>query len=175
MLLFAFHRYRANSHILEIQFLTYIAYESEPEMVVEFIKLAATLKVIVYAKEVEQVLRMNRRDETNKKPGPVLLTLARNVLRDTILKKKGNLGNTPGFDGVFINADEPFEVRRAKSFLRKAAYHGRKQGENVLFQHNQLTINDKIFTTENYNKIPAKFLGPSAAVDQGEKLFFWPH
>ena len=142
--------------------------ESEPEMIAEFIKIAAAAGVIVYAKEVEQVVRMIRRDESNKKPGPVLLTLSRMVLRDTLLKKKGDLKKVAGFDKVFINADEPFETRKAKSFLRKAAYHAKLSGETVFFKHNQVSINGEVYTTKNYEKIPGKFLRPGNDEDQNK-------
>ena len=65
--------------------------DSDSEIILEFIRLTTAIGVIVYTKEVEQVVRMSRRDESNKKPGPVLLTLSRIVLRDMILKKKGGL------------------------------------------------------------------------------------
>ena len=142
--------------------------DSDQEIVSQFINLSSAVGVTVYAREVEQVVRISRRDESNKKPGPVLITLTRIVLRDTILKKKGNLNNTSGYDGVYVNADEPFEVRKAKSFLRKAAYHAKKQGEIVVFKHNQVSINGVEYTTDNYDKIPAKYLDPSGVVDQDE-------
>ena len=61
-------------------------------------------------------------------------------------------------EGIFINADEPIEIRKAKSFLRKASYNTRKLGETVFFKHNQVTINDTVYTTSDYEKIPAKYL-----------------
>ena len=94
----------------------------------------------------------------HKKPGPVLLTLSRIVLRDNILCKKGDLQACPGLNTIFVNADEPIEVRRAKSFLRKASYHARRLGEVVSFKHDQVTINGIPYTTEDVSKIPAKYL-----------------
>ena len=143
--------------------------DSDMEITAEFIRLTAAIGVTVYAKEVEQVIRMSRRDENNKKPGPVLLTLTRIVLRDTILKKKGGLIRVTGGDKVFINADESPEVRKAKSFLRKAAYHAKRMGENVLFKHNCVSINGVAYNTEDYDQIPAKYLGKSSVDNQEER------
>ena len=84
--------------------------ESNDEMIVALIKTAAAIKVTIYASEVEQIVRMGRRDLNNKRPGPVLVTLSRAILRDSILRKKGGLIGTPDFQQVFINADEAIEV-----------------------------------------------------------------
>ena len=144
--------------------------ESEEEIMAEFVNLTSVIGVTVYKKEIEQVVRMGRKDEANKKPGPVLLTLTRIVLRDNILKKKGGLLRAQGYEEVFINADEPWEVRKAKSFLRRAAYHAKKQGENVLFKHDQVTINGVKYTTNDYENLPAKFLDPNrCGRDEGEQ------
>ena len=143
--------------------------ESEAEIVAKVIDIAAKIKVTVYSNEIEQVFRMNRRDESDKRPGPVLVTLTRVVLRDTILKKKGDLSDVNGCERIFINADEPLEIRKAKSFLRKAAYHARKQGEVVIFKHNQVSINGTIYTTDNFEEIPAKYLNPDCQQDHETK------
>ena len=132
------------------------------------IDVASAIGVKVYGEEIESVFRMPRRDERNVKPGPVLVTLSRIVIRDSILKKKSDLFKCAGMEQVFVNADESIEVRRAKSFLRKASYNARRQGEMVLFKHNQVTINGTIYTTQDVNKIPDKYLH-SNEDDEGNK------
>ena len=92
--------------------------DSDAEIISEFIKTASAICVTVYSQEIEQVVRMSRRNDANKKPGPVLQTLSRIILRDTILRKKGDLMKVPGYDKVFINVDEPLEIRKAKSFMQ---------------------------------------------------------
>ena len=129
------------------------------------IDIAAKIHVTVFSNEIEQVFRMKRRNESNKQPGPVLVTLTKVVLHDAILQKKGDLSGVNGYEQVFMNADEPLEIRKAKSFLRKAAHHARKQGETVLFKHNQVNINDTRFTTDNFEEIPAKYLNPDCQQD----------
>ena len=133
--------------------------DSEPE-IAAVIEIPARIRVTVYASEIERVFRINRRDENDKRPGPLIVTLTRVMLRDSILKKKGELSAINGYEGICINVDETLEIRKAKSFLRKAAYHAKKQGEVVIFKHNQVTLNATVYTTENFEQIPAKYLIP---------------
>ena len=101
--------------------------DTEMEMMASVIDVASAIGVKVYREEIVQVIRMSRRDPGNSKPGPVLVSLSRIVLRDSILKHKRDLYKCAGFDGVFVNADESIEVRRAKSFIRKASFNARKR------------------------------------------------
>ena len=101
---------------------------------------------------------MDRRDENNKQPGPVLVTITRVVLKDNMLCYKGKLSSYKGMEKIFINADESIEIRRAKSFLRKAAYDAKQQGDDMVFRHNRISINGTVYTTENVEIIPSKYL-----------------
>ena len=68
-------------------------------MVSSVLSIAAAVQV---AKEIEEVVRLNRRDENNKRSGPVVVTLSRPILRDNIQKKKGGLVRVSGFEQVRI-------------------------------------------------------------------------
>ena len=132
--------------------------DPDPEIITGVLKIADAIGVTLYAKEIEQVFRLNRRDEADTRPGPVSVTLTRAILRDNMLRKKGDLQKVEEFKGIFVNADEPIQIRKAKLFLRKAAFQAKKQGENVLFKHNEASINGVRYDTESYDKIPAKYL-----------------
>ena len=133
--------------------------DDELEMKAAFIDLASLIGVKVYGEEIDNVVRMTRWDEKNLTPGPVLVSLSRIVLRDNILRKKGNLAKDPELKKkVFVNADEDIEVRRAKSFLRKASYNARRLGEEVTFKHNQITINSVLYTIDDVHRIPNKYM-----------------
>ena len=132
--------------------------DTDMEMKASFIDITSAIGMKVYGDEIENVLRMPRRDVKNLTPGPVLLTLSRIVLHDNILRRKGDLAKYPEFKQIFINADESIEVRRAKSFLRKASYNAKRLGDVVIFRHNQVTINGTTYTTQDVNKLPDKYL-----------------
>ena len=133
--------------------------DTDMEIKAAFIDLTSAIGVKVYGNEIESVMRMPRRDPTNVTPGPVLVSLSRIVLHDNILQKKGDLAKCTEMKRVYINADESIEVRRAKSFLRKASYNAKRLGEIVIFRHNQVTINGmrNTYTTQDVHsgKVPA--------------------
>ena len=76
-------------------------------------------------------VRLNRRDEKDVCPGPVIATCSRIFHRDSIITKKRALRNIPALSQVFINADETLQVRRAKAILRRAAFIAPGDGEEV--------------------------------------------
>ena len=143
--------------------------DSEDEMRSAILEISVALEMTLFNEEIEQVDRMTRRDQTNKAPGPVLITLSRIILRDTFLHKKGKLQGNESFNKVFINADEEIEVGRAKSFLRKAAYNAKIYGDVVFFKHNLVTINGVPYSTEDIGKIPEKYFKKYPDLDVQEK------
>ena len=110
--------------------------ENDMDIRANVINIGSAIGIKVFNCEIEQVLRMPRRDNQNKKPGPVLITLSRTLLRDSFLRKKSELMKCTGMEEIFVNADESIEVRRAKSFLRKASFNAKCLGETVEFRHN---------------------------------------
>ena len=91
--------------------------DSDDEMRAATIEIGNVLEMTIYNEEIEEVVHMARIDQANKTPGPVLVTISRPILRNTILHKIGKLMNNDNFEKVFMNADEDIETRWAKSFL----------------------------------------------------------
>ena len=94
---------------------------SEDEMCAKLIELCARIDITLYKNEIEYITRYRRRDDSSTKPGPVLVTITRTLIRDNILRNKSGLKEVEGMQGIFINADETLEIRKAKSALRKVA------------------------------------------------------
>ena len=131
--------------------------DNDSEIKTNIIQLAERLSVTVFLTEIEEVLRMSRRDPNNLRPGPVLVTFARVVLRDAIISKKRRLLDIPGLSKVFINADEPLHIRRAKAILRKAAYIARTRRDEVEARHNRIRINNDYYDIESVHTLPKKY------------------
>ena len=74
---------------------------------------------------MDKILHVLTRMGGTFKPSPVLATVARVVHRDAIITKNRDLQKVEGLSQVFINADEPLQVRLAKAMLRRAAYIAR--------------------------------------------------
>ena len=130
---------------------------SEEEIVAAIISVALAIGVIMYSSDIESVLRLRNRDDTKTTPGPVLITLKRTLQRDMILKKKVHLQIVPNMNHIFINADEPIDVRRNKAILRKMAYNAKQLGDQVYFQHDKVTINGTLYTLDDLQNIPHKY------------------
>ena len=131
---------------------------SEDEMCAQLIKICANIDITLYRSEIEAITRFNRRDNKIAKPGPVLVTITRTLLRDTILQKKNGLQLVEEMQGIFINADEPLETRRAKSVLRKVARITKQQGIEIEFKHDRILIEGVWYTTNDINRIPTKYM-----------------
>ena len=92
------------------------------------IQLCSTIDIIAYQTDFEAVLPMQRRDGSDK-PAPILITFAEPHVRSAILRKKFKLANIEKYASVFINMDEPIEVRRAKAILRRIDFKPGKMGD----------------------------------------------
>ena len=131
--------------------------ESEDDMIAGIIKITTAIGVIMYKSDIQSITRLTKRDVTNKAPAPVLLTVTRVLLRDMILQKKTDLRVAPGMGSIFINADEPLDIRRNKSILRRVAYNAKNAGKNVDFKHDRVTIDGTEYTLNDLHKIPNEF------------------
>ena len=132
--------------------------ESEEEMTINIIEMASEIGAIIYMTDIANIFRMKRRDEENRTPGPVLVTFNRVSIRDNILKKKVNLRHVQGMANVYVNPDEPMEIRRAKAILRKVAITARQHGELTEKRHDRVTIGKITYSLDELHKIPSKYL-----------------
>ena len=132
--------------------------DSELEMVTNLLHITSQLGVIVYKLDIDEILRMKRRDLTNKAPGPVLVRFNRISVRDNVLKRKIDLHDMEDMKSVYINADEPVEVRRKKAIYRRVAYKAKNAGEMVELRHDHINISGVSYTLDEITKIPAKYL-----------------
>ena len=91
---------------------------NEEEMATNLIRIATEIGAILFKTDIDSIIRLNRRDKSNMTPGPAVVCFGRISIRDNILKKKINLRYMDGMSEVYINPDEPVQVRRAKAILR---------------------------------------------------------
>ena len=76
---------------------------NEEDMITNLIRLATEIGATLFKSDIESITRLGRRDMANKTPGPVLVCFTRISIRDNILKKKFNLRQIPGMNGVYVN------------------------------------------------------------------------
>ena len=99
---------------------------------------------------------MRRRDGSDKL-APVLITFAEYHVRSAILRKKFKLASIEKYASVFINMDEPIEVRRAKAIFRRIGYQARQDGRSVLLKDDWIRIDDDEYRITDLEKIPEKY------------------
>ena len=124
-------------------------------MIANLLQITTEIGAIVFKSDVEDIFRMDRRDNSNKAPGPVLVTLTQISIRD-------------GRKNVYINADETVEVRRAKAILRKAARNARSSGKDVEMRHDHVRIGEETYTLDDLHKIPSEYMPEPIQTDVGQ-------
>ena len=58
---------------------------------------------------------------------------------------------------VFVNPDEPVEIRRANAACRRIAINARRDGEEVELRHDYIKIGETVYTLDGLQKIPEKY------------------
>ena len=140
--------------------------KDEGEMIANLIQLTTAIGAVIYKTDVESIFRLPRRDTLNKTPGPVLVCFNRISICDNILKRKINLRDVQGMQEVYVNPDEPIEVRRAKAECRRIAVIARRDGEEVELRHDYIKIGETVFSLDELQKIPEKYR-PDSNQDKG--------
>ena len=127
--------------------------QTEPEIVGYIIQVCSSLDILAFASDIECVIIMKRRDQTSSRPPPVLVIFNQLHVRSALLRKKVKLAGKK-FSEVFINPDEPFEVRRNKAAFRQIAFKARQDGKSVEFRDDYIKIDDEMYTVADLDKVP---------------------
>ena len=120
------------------------------------IQLCSAIDIIAYQSDFESVVPMRRRDGS-KKPAPILITFEQHHVRSAILRKKYKLAATEKYASVYINMDEPIEVRRAKAVFRRIGYQARLDGRSVTLKDDLIRIDEDEYRITDLKKIPEKY------------------
>ena len=68
-----------------------------------------------------------------QRPPRLPVTFQLQYMRNNILRKKSKLQDNPKYSAVFINPDEPIEVRRIKGVFRRVANKAKADGKSVSY------------------------------------------
>ena len=125
------------------------------------IALAGDLKITLYKRDISNISRIQRRptpDVEHPKPGPVVVNFVHAHLRDRILRKKIDLKDMAKYQEIYVNPDEPLEVRRQKARFRRIAYLARQDGLSVSYRADSIRIGDKEYKIPEMSSIPEKYI-----------------
>ena len=78
------------------------------------------------------------------------------------MRSKYKLKHREGTEHVWINHDEPTEVRRAKGRARHIASFSRRKGTDVQITSRGIVLDDVFYNYENLNKIPSIYIPPTS-------------
>ena len=93
--------------------------------------------MIVFASDVEDIMRLGRPDPGSSLEVPVRVTFQLNYMRNNPLRKKKDLIKIPKYAKLFINPDEPHEMRRNKGIFQVDSFQGQSGWERGNLQHLQ--------------------------------------
>ena len=99
------------------------------------LQLAEALEVILYKRDISNISRIVHRQTIGGRtnPGPVVVTFVHAHLRDMILRNKVNLNGMDKYKSIYVNPDEPMDIRRRKAKFRRIAYLARLNGQTVSY------------------------------------------
>ena len=129
--------------------------ESEQERFI--LQLCSTLSIITFQSDIDTIVSMKRRDPTSVRPPPLLVTFNQQHVRVALLRQKYRLANIEKYREVFINPDEPIEVRRNEATFRKIAYKARSDGKTVTYRSDWIKIDETTYEVHELDKIPETY------------------
>ena len=142
---------------------------SSSEMEAFILQVCSALGIIAYPCDIDTITPMKRRDPASKRPPPVLVTFEQLHVRSGLLRQKSKLIDFPKFATVFINPDEPIEVRRNKATFRKIAFKARQDGKSTVIRNEWIQIEDDVYYVPDLDKIPDKYK-PTAPTKVSESM-----
>ena len=119
--------------------------------------ICQALKVIAFASDVDDITRLGQLDAGSRREVPVRVTFQLIYMRNHLLRKKKDLALLPRFSNLFINPDEPQEIRRNKGFFRRVAVKARADGRDVVYRGEWIRIDEETYTAAEIKKIPGKY------------------
>ena len=127
---------------------------ADNDLIAYVIALGDSIGVFVYKEEI----RLATRTSSSARPPPVLVSFVHPFLRDSFLRNKFNLPKTEKYSDIYINADEPTDVRRRNGLYRRVAAAAREDGKLVIMRQDWIGIGDDIFGPTDLGKIPLKYM-----------------
>ena len=105
--------------------------QNDDALMENILDLCQAMGEIVFSSDVEEILRLGRPNNPGTRTSPIRVTFQFAYICNNILQRKSNLLKKAKYSSVFINADEPIEVRRKKGIFRRMAQKAREDGKTA--------------------------------------------
>ena len=132
--------------------------EVDEDLVPTVISIGNCLGLTVYKEDIRDVYRLPNRDARSTRPPPVLVSFDRPYLRNNFLRRKYDLVKVDKYSEVYLNADEPAEIRKRKGLFRRIATAARSAGETVTMGQDWIKIGNTTYLPDQIDQIPSVFL-----------------
>ena len=116
-------------------------------------ELAKILDMDVDRRDFSLIVRMKKRGEGSKQAATILVCFVNMHVHDEMFAKRTKLKNDEKLKKIWLNLDEPEEIRRQKSKMRKLAFQARSIGLDAFYTHNMLCIDGKEYGLSDLDKI----------------------
>ena len=131
--------------------------ETDDALMDEILDVCQAMNAIIFSSDIVDIDRLGRSDPKPARPAPVRVTFEHNYMRDKILQKKAGLATKEKFANIFINADDPADIRRIKGYFRRVAYKARSLGKEVMFRSEWIQIDGVTYNASDLGKIPPQY------------------
>ena len=119
----------------------------DDDLMEKVLDICQAIKAIIFSSDIDAITRLGNPDSKTAKSVPVRVTFQQIYMRDKIMRKKKTLFSMPKFATIFINPDEPPEIRRNKGIFRRVSAKARSDGKDVLYRGEWIKIDETTYAT----------------------------
>ena len=127
----------------------------------EITQLCDKMDVEINTDEIAQAWRLKRKFPIPNKPNPVKICFKTHSAKEQVMRSKYKLKHKDGTEHVWINHDEPTEIRRAKGKARHIASYSRRKGSQAQITPNGIVLDNVFYTYENLDRVPSIYIPPN--------------
>ena len=130
------------------------------DLLLKALTLFEQLGVKLLPTDILTTSRLRRRIPLGKRPNPVKVTFVSLSAKERVMSVKYNLNARPETQKIWINHDEPTELRRAKGRARTIASYSRKKGSDVQVTQRGIILDSVFYGYDNLDRIPSIYIPP---------------
>ena len=129
-------------------------------LAVKVISLCERIGTKVDPNDMVSVSRMIRKIPLKNRPNPVKVCFVNAKAKERVMRLKYKLKACPDTEHIWLNHDEPTEVRRAKGKARFIASYSRKKGSDAQLTQRGIILDSVFYSYDNLNRIPSIYIPP---------------
>ena len=129
----------------------------EKEMVDVVLDMCQAMGSVIFSSDITEITRLGAYDVPTARPPPVRVTFEYVYQRNNMLRRKSKLAGKDRFAEIYINPDEPIEMRRIRGLFRRIAFKARAVGKDVVVRTDWIKIDEVTYLSTELDKIPREY------------------